>query len=86
MKLNSVTTPVINEVKSSQIAKKAQEVLDLIVENKCDAKLSPKISSARVNLEMNAEHMNPEDYIMARSYISSLEMDELIASELNVFR
>jgi hypothetical protein len=86
MKLNSVTTPVINEVKSSQIAKKAQEVLDLIVENKCDANLSPKISSARVNLEMNAEHMNPEDYIMARSYISSLEMDELIASELNVFR
>ena len=86
MKLNSVTTPVINEVKSSQLAKKTQEILDLVVENKGDVRLSPKISSARVNLEMNAEHMNPEDYIMARSYISTLEMDELIASEMKAFK
>ena len=28
MKLNSVTTPVINELKSTQLAKKAQEIID----------------------------------------------------------
>ena len=86
MKLNRVTTPVINELKTSQIAKQAQEIIDPIVENISGSRISPKISSARVDLELNAEQMNPNDYIAARSYIATLEMDELIASELKAFK
>lgn len=86
MKLNSITPAIKSEVSLDALAKKAQVVTDAISEHFSRPSLSPKISAARVNLELNAENMSPNDYIAARSYISALEMDALIASEMKFFK
>ena len=84
MKLNSITPAITKEVNLESLAKKAQEVTDVITER--ISRPQAKISAARVNLELNAENMSPNDYIAARSYIAGLEMEELIASEMKMFR
>lgn len=86
MKLNSITSAITKEVNLESLAKKAQEVTDVITERISRPQVTPKISAARVNLELNAENMLPNDYIAARSYIAGLEMEELIASEMKMFR
>ena len=86
MKLNSITPAITKEVNLESLAKKAQEVTDVITERISRPQATPKISEARVNLELNAENMSPNDYIAARSYIAGLEMDELIASEMKMFK
>lgn len=86
MKLNSITPAITKEVNLESLAKKAQEVTDVITERISRPQATPKISEARVNLELNAENMSPNDYIAARSYIADLEMEELIASEMKMFR
>lgn len=86
MKLNSITSAITKEVNLESLAKKAQEVTDVITERISRSQVTPKISAARVNLELNAENMLPNDYIAARSYIAGLEMEELIASEMKMFR
>ncbi|MBO5446626.1 hypothetical protein J6A34_03875 [bacterium] len=86
MKLNSITSAITKEVNLESLAKKAQEVTDVITERISRPQATPKISAARVNLELNAENMSPNDYIAARSYIAGLEMEELIASEMKMFR
>ena len=86
MKLNSITSAITKEVNLESLAKKAQEVTDVITERISRPQATPKISEARVNLELNAENMSPNDYIAARSYIADLEMEELIASEMKMFR
>ena len=86
MKLNSITPAITKEVNLESLAKKAQEVTDVITERISKPQATPKISAARVNLELNAENMSPNDYIAARSYIADLEMEELIASEMKMFR
>ena len=86
MKLNSITPAITKEVNLESLAKKAQEVTDVITERISRPQATPKISEARVNLELNAENMSPNDYIAARRYIADLEMEELIASEMKMFR
>ena len=86
MKLNSITPAITKEVNLESLAKKAQEVTDVITERISRPQATPKISEARVNLELNAENMSPNDYIAARSYIADLEMEELIASEMKMFK
>ena len=86
MKINSITPAITKEVNLESLAKKAQEVTDVITERISRPQATPKISEARVNLELNAENMSPNDYIAARSYIADLEMEELIASEMKMFR
>ena len=86
MKLNSIPPAITKEVNLESLAKKAQEVTDVITERISRPQATPKISEARVNLELNAENMSPNDYIAARSYIADLEMEELIASEMKMFR
>ena len=86
MKLNSITPAITKEVNLESLAKKAQEVTDVITERISRPQATPKISEARVNLELNAENMSPNDYNAARSYIADLEMEELIASEMKMFR
>lgn len=87
MKLNSITPAITKDnISLDALAKKAQEVTDAIAERVSTPQVTPKISAARVNLELNAENMSPRDYILARSYIAGLEMDELIASEMKMFK
>lgn len=45
---------------------------------------SPKraeISAPRLNLELKAESLPPEDYINARSYLEQLEYEAMVKSE-----
>ena len=86
MKLNSITPAITKDVSLDALVKKAQEVTDVITERISTPQVTPRISAARVNLELNAEHMSPNDYIVARSYIAGLEMEELIASEMKMFK
>lgn len=42
----------------------------------------PQMSAARANIEMFAEHMNPQDYIRMKSYIAELEMEKFIENSI----
>lgn len=86
MKLNSITPAIKSEVSLDALAKKAQVVTDAISEHFSRPSLSPKISAARVNLELNAENMSPNEYLMARNYLADLEMSEMIASEMTFIK
>lgn len=86
MKLNSITPSITKDVSLDTLAKKAQEIADSVVQDYVGIRTTPKVSAARVNLELNAESMSPNEYIAARSYIAGLEMDELIASEMKMFK
>ena len=85
MKLNSITPAITKDVSLDTLSKKAQEITDTVVQKCVDVRTTPKVSIARINLELNAESMSPNEYIAARNYISDLEMDALIASEMKFF-
>ena len=41
-----------------------------------------KYSDARISLEACAEHMDPQSYLDARTYISRMEMNQLLQTEI----
>ena len=83
MKLNKVISQNIN---TKNIVEKTQKFLEPVTQKFDTQEIFSNISSARMHLELNAEDMLPNEYIAARSYISSLEMDELIASEMRMIK
>ena len=83
MKLNKIVPVSINP---KNMAEQAQNIIDPVLHKLDVAEIIPKVSPARVHLEMNAELMSPEEYIAARSYIAELEISELIASEMRTLK
>ena len=49
--------------------------------DKLDKKIARMTTTAREELEMNAERLSPQEYISARNYISKIELSELFKSE-----
>ena len=86
MKLNSLTPALKNDINPEILVKKAQDIAQNVTSSFLETRTMPKVSIARVNLELNAESMSPQEYIAARSYIAGLEMDELIASEMKMLK
>ncbi len=72
-KLTPVKTSKVSNIKET-IAPKAKKFTDKIID-KID------YLPARLNLELNAENLSPQEYIKAREYLSTLEFSEYANSE-----
>ena len=72
VKLN-LNTPISKPVK--QFVKNNTQFVKL------DKKIARMTTTAREELEMNAERLSPQEYISARNYISKIELSELFKSE-----
>ena len=58
---------------TTKAVKKTASMITEQVKTKCPNPRGFKMSNARVNLELNAERMDAEDYIRIRSYLDQHE-------------
>lgn len=72
--------PKINAA-TKNIAKKSETITKNITHSTAQTIKRPQISAARIALEEQAERMTPKDYITARNYLASLEMDAMYRAE-----
>lgn len=61
---------------------KVGDVAKSILENARAKKIIEKMTPARKTLERNAEFMSENEYIQARRYLDSLEMQRMFDDEL----
>ena len=78
MRLDKITSSINTEA----IATRAKEIVAPLNKKVLDTPTMPKVSAARLNLELHAEDLTPQEYISARAYISALEWEDFIASEM----
>ena len=80
MKLDKITNFV--PVKTQ---KQLSEVLPKSLHHSILPKSSrPEMSAARINVELRAEAMDPEDYIRMRTYLADLETYKFMLGTMNV--